>query len=162
VDRFLQKIHFSVNGQDTELMINPDESLLEVLRDRLGLKGTKHGCGAGECGACTVLVDGLAVDSCIYPAGHLEGVRVETIEGQEKDGSITSLQEAFIREGAVQCGFCTPGMIMSAKGLLDESPAPTREEIRRAISGNLCRCTGYKKIVRAVETAAGKGGEPRD
>jgi len=127
------------------------------LRDDLGLTGTKEGCGKGECGACTVLIDGKPVNSCLMFAYQANGSKVTTIEGLEENGELHPLQEAFVEEGAVQCGFCTPGMIMAAKAILDANPKPTREEIRQGISGNLCRCTGYVKIINAIEAAA-KGG----
>lgn len=128
--------------------------MLRLLRDYLGLTGTKEGCGEGECGACTVLLDGVAVVSCLLPAAKAEGREVTTIEGLAQGQKLHPLQEAFISEGAVQCGFCTPGMILSAKALLDSNPRPTKDEIKEALSGNLCRCTGYSQIVRAVEKAA--------
>jgi carbon-monoxide dehydrogenase small subunit len=128
--------------------------LLELLRNELGLSGTKEGCGTGECGACTVLLDGKPVNSCLMLAVDAEGREVTTVEGLEKEGKLHPLQEAFVEEGAVQCGFCTAGMLMAAKGLLEENAHPTEEEIRRGISGNLCRCTGYVRIVRAIQRAA--------
>jgi carbon-monoxide dehydrogenase small subunit len=129
--------------------------LLHVIRDTLQFTGTKEGCGQGECGACTVLVDGISVDSCLYPAFEIEGKAVTTIEGLIGEGnSFHPIQEAFVARGGVQCGFCTPGMIMSAKALLDENPVPGDEEIRRGISGNLCRCTGYVQIVESIREAA--------
>lgn len=131
-------------------------TLLEFLREDLGLTGTKEGCGKGECGACTVLLDGKPVNSCLVLAYQADGREVLTIEGLERDGRLHPIQEAFVTEGAVQCGFCTPGMIMSARALLGVNPSPTRDEIRRAISGNLCRCTGYAKIIKAIEAAASR------
>jgi len=144
----------NVNGKDVTLEIEPDELLVEVLRDRLGLTGTKVGCEEGECGACTVLLDGKAVVSCLLPAMKAQGRKVETVEGLAAEGKLHPLQQAFIDCGAVQCGYCTPGMLMSAKALLDENPSPSEEEIREAISGNLCRCTGYRKIVEAIKAAS--------
>lgn len=144
-----------VNGREYQVEAPADITLLELLREYLGLTGTKEGCGKGECGACTVLLDGQAVNSCLIPAAKAEGAKVLTIEGlASPDGKLHPLQEAFITEGAVQCGFCTPGMILSAKALLDSNPRPGREEIKMALSGNLCRCTGYAKIIAAVEKAA--------
>ncbi|MBN2050265.1 MAG: (2Fe-2S)-binding protein [Spirochaetales bacterium] len=156
------KISFRCNGKPMQLEISPETRALDVLRDTLGLTGVKEGCGKGECGACTVLVDGLPVSSCLLPAAKLEGTEVLTIEGLRKpDGSLHPLQQAFLDEGAVQCGFCTPGMIMSAKALLDETPRPQVEDIEEALSGNICRCTGYGKIVQAVMRAAEKSEEGR-
>lgn len=154
------KTSFIVNGKKVEIDCNPDSTLLEVLRDKLHLTGTKHGCGVGECGACTVILNGKAVNSCLVLAASVEGQEVITIEGIAKD-DLHPIQRAFIEEGAVQCGFCTPGMILSAKALLDENPIPSQEEVKVAISGNLCRCTGYNQIVSAVLKAskeiAGRG-----
>ena len=148
-----ETISLWVNEAPHRVEIEPGESLLSLLRDRLGLTGTKNGCGEGHCGACTVIVDGRAVRSCVYPAARAEGKRVETIEGLARDGALHPLQRAFITEGAVQCGFCTPGMIMAAKALLDRTPNPSDAEIRRALRHNLCRCTGYSSILRAVRAA---------
>lgn len=150
-------IKFKVNGVWYCLDIDPGKRLLDVLREELGLTGTKEGCGEGECGACTVIVDGLAVNSCLFMAGQLCGKEVITVESLEKDGELDLLQKAFINNGAVQCGYCTPGMLMSCKALLMKNPHPSEEEIRIAISGNLCRCTGYTKIVAAVKEAAREG-----
>jgi carbon-monoxide dehydrogenase small subunit len=136
-----------------EANVPGDRTLLDHLREDLDLTGAKEGCAEGECGACTVLVDGAAVVSCLVPVGQLEGAEVLTIEGVAPDGRLDSLQESFVREGAVQCGACIPGMILSAKAFLAEKPKPTRPEIRQAIAGNLCRCTGYMKIVDAIERA---------
>jgi carbon-monoxide dehydrogenase small subunit len=127
-----------------------------VLRNKLELTGTKEGCGIGECGACTVLMDGKPVNSCLVPAFQVEGSEIETVEGLDKSGKLHPLQEAFVEHTAIQCGFCTPGMLMSALALLRENPKPTREEVARAISGNLCRCTGYQQIIEAIEDAATK------
>lgn len=155
----MQPLAMKLNGQDVTLQIDPSTMLVDVLRDELHLTGTKVGCNEGECGACTVLVDGLAVDSCLFPALKADHREVTTIEGLASDDKLHPLQQAFIEVGAVQCGFCTPGMIMAAKALLDENPSPDEDEIKLAISGNLCRCTGYTKIVAAVRAAAGKGGK---
>lgn len=153
-----------VNGKDVSVEVEPGDLLADVLRDKLGLIGTKISCGEGECGACTALVDGLTVTSCIYPALKAQGREVITIEGLAEDGKLHPIQQAFIDATAPQCGYCIPGMIMSAKALLDENPNPTREEIKEGISGNLCRCTGYYQIVEAIELAAQrmaeKGGAP--
>lgn len=143
-----------VNGQTRELLVEPNQTLLEVLRQDLGLTGTKHGCGEGECGACTVLLDGQPVTSCLVLAVQADGHEVTTIEGLAQDGELSPVQDAFIEHGAIQCGFCSPGMILTATALLKENPQPTRQEIRTAISGNLCRCTGYQKIVEAIEAAS--------
>ena len=149
------RVSFILNGRQVEVLTRPNARLLDLLRDDLGLTGTKEGCAIGECGACTVLLDGEAVNSCLVLAGQVDGRRVLTIEGLENaDGELHPLQKAFIDKHAVQCGFCTPGMIMSALALLGKNPHPTREEIKEAISGNLCRCTGYASIVDAVEEAA--------
>ncbi|MGI9953264.1 (2Fe-2S)-binding protein [Moorellaceae bacterium AZ2] len=150
----MRRFNLKVNGQEMQVEAPPSITLLALLREYLGLTGTKEGCGKGECGACTVLVDGMPVNSCLLPAAKVEGREVVTIEGLARGEKLHPLQEAFISEGAVQCGFCTPGMIMSAKALLDREPHPTREQIKEALSGNLCRCTGYVKIVQAVEKAA--------
>jgi carbon-monoxide dehydrogenase small subunit len=152
-----QIIKFSLNGESVELEIEPHLTLLQLLRDRLELTGTKEGCGMGECGACTVLVDGKAVNSCILPAMEVDGKSVTTIEGlTDTQGNLHPIQKAFIEYGAVQCGFCSPGMVLSAKALLDENPKPTEEEIRHGIAGNLCRCTGYLQIVQAIKAASGQ------
>ncbi|GFN22313.1 MAG: (2Fe-2S)-binding protein [Thermoanaerobacteraceae bacterium] len=150
----MRRFNLKVNGREIQVQAPPGITLLELLREYLSLTGTKEGCGKGECGACTVLVDGMAVNACLFPAAKAEGREVTTIEGLARGEELHPLQEAFISEGAVQCGFCTPGMIMSAKALLDREPHPSREQIKEALSGNLCRCTGYVKIVQAVEKAA--------
>lgn len=150
----MRQFKLKVNGKEVQVEAPAGITLLRLLRDYLGLTGTKEGCGEGECGACTVLLDGVAVVSCLLPAAKAEGREVITIEGLAQDQRLHPLQEAFISEGAVQCGFCTPGMILSAKALLDTNPHPTKEEIKEALSGNLCRCTGYSQIVRAVQKAA--------
>jgi aerobic-type carbon monoxide dehydrogenase small subunit (CoxS/CutS family) len=145
---------FLVNGQEHDVIIEPHMLLIDVLRDRLGLTGTKYACGAGDCGACTVLIDGSPAFSCLTLAVTAKGKSIVTIEGMAEAGRLHPLQQAFVDHGAVQCGFCTPGMILSAKALLDENQEPTRQEIKTALAGNLCRCTGYVKIVDAVEAAA--------
>src|SRR5574340_501798 len=157
----MKTIGFTLNGEAVQVEIEPHLTLLQVLREKIGLTGTKEGCGAGDCGACTVLLDGRTVNSCLFPALEAEGKTVVTIEGLAGgEGSLHPLQQAFIDHGAIQCGFCTPGMVLSAKALLDENPHPTEEEIRKGIAGNLCRCTGYVKIVEAIQAVskAGKGG----
>jgi carbon-monoxide dehydrogenase small subunit len=151
------RLFFTLNGDGVETEIESHWSLLQLLRDHLELTGTKEGCGKGECGACTVIVDGKAVNSCLYPAMELEGREVLTIEGlADAEGNLHPIQKAFVEHGAVQCGFCTPGMLMSAKALLDEKPKPSEEEIRKGIAGNFCRCTGYIQIIEAI-MAASKG-----
>jgi carbon-monoxide dehydrogenase small subunit len=155
-----KEISFKVNGVPYVREVKPSQTLLELLRNELGLSGTKEGCGTGECGACTVLLDGKPVNSCLMLAIDAEGREVTTVEGLEKEGKLHPLQEAFVEEGAVQCGFCTAGMLMAAKGLLEENPHPTEEQIRRGISGNLCRCTGYVRIVKAIQRAAAVKVEP--
>lgn len=147
-------IKFYVNGEPQELYLDPNKKLLDVLRENLGLTGAKPACRTGHCGACKVIVNGTAVNSCQIPIERVEGKKVLTIEGLSSGGSLHPIQRAFIISGAVQCGYCMPGMIMSAKALLDRNPEPTEEEVRKAISGNLCRCTGYKKIVQAILLAA--------
>ena len=149
------EIRFNVNGEEVTVAVEPDWTLLRVLREELELTGAKEGCGAGECGACTVIVDGRAVNACLYPALEADGRRVVTIEGLAgPGGELHPLQRAFVEKGAVQCGFCTPGMVLSAKALLDRVPEPTEEDIRTALAGNLCRCTGYVQIIEAVKAAA--------
>ncbi len=145
---------FRVNGRDCEVAAGPAERLLDVLRSRLGLTGTKEGCSTGQCGACTVLVDGEPVASCMMLAADAVGREITTIEGLAPPGELHSLQQAFLHHGAVQCGFCTPGMILSAKALLDKCPNPSDEDIARALVGNLCRCTGYRKIHDAIKSYA--------
>ena len=154
------KFECIVNGKTRVIDSPPMKRLLDILRQDLGLMGAKEGCGEGECGACAVLLDGRLVNSCMVPAFQLPGRRVETIEALARDGKPDVLQQAFMDSGAVQCGFCTPGMVMAARALLAHNPSPTREEIRAGIAGNLCRCTGYESIVDAVETAAEKGYSP--
>ena len=153
------RLSFFVNDEPVELETRPDRRLLDLLREELGLTGTKEGCGEGECGACTVLVNDEAVHSCLTVAAQLQGSRVVTIEGLAKRGELDTLQTAFVEEIAVQCGFCTTGMIMSAKALLMKQPHPTEDEIRLALSGNICRCSGYGQIVKAVQRAAEEGVE---
>jgi len=144
-----------VNGVRRELLVSPNELLLNVLRDRMGLTGTKYGCGIGECGSCTVLVDCEPMLSCLTLAICVDGSDIATIEGiAQKDGKLHPIQESFLEHGAIQCGFCTPGMIIMAKNLLDENPKPTEEEIREHIRGNLCRCTGYTQIVKAIQVCS--------
>jgi len=147
-------ISFKVNGKAVCVTVPPDKPLIDVLREDLKLTGTKAGCRTGDCGACTVIMDGKTVNSCLVFAGQLEGREVVTIESLSQNGNLHPLQQAFIDEGAVQCGFCIPGMIMSSKSLLDKNPNPTEDEIKEALAGNLCRCTGYQKIITAVKTAA--------
>ena len=148
------KVSFTLNGKPCEVMTKPYSRLLDMLRDDLRLTGTKEGCSVGECGACTVILDGKAVTSCLVPAPSVEGRNVVTIEGVGADGKFNPIQEAVLKEHALQCGFCTPGFIMSAKALLDENPDADHAEIRRAISGNLCRCTGYEQLAKAIYEAA--------
>jgi len=152
-----QEIKLKVNGTIYQVYVEPWESLLHVLREEIGLTGVKSGCEAGDCGACTVIVDGKAVNSCLMLAPQAQGKEITTIEGLEGEEGLHPLQQAFVDHFAVQCGFCTPGMILSAKALLDKNPHPTEEEVRVALSGNLCRCTGYVKIVEAVLSASRKG-----
>lgn len=152
------KVHLKVNGLAYEIEVEPRRTLLEVIREDLELTGTKEGCGLGECGTCTVLLDGKPIKSCITLAVQANGREVTTIEGLEKsDGTLHPIQQAFIDHGAIQCGFCTPGMVLSAKALLDENPRPTEIEVRQGIAGNLCRCTGYQKIVEAILSVSSKG-----
>lgn len=151
------KVRFRVNGESHEIDVKPSETLLETLRDTLELTGAKDGCGLGACGSCTVLLDGLPTRSCIVLTAELEGAEVITIEGLSDGKTLDPLQKSFMEKGAVQCGFCTPGMILTARGLVDRNPHPTKEEIVRSLSSNLCRCTGYKKIVEAVEAASVPG-----
>jgi carbon-monoxide dehydrogenase small subunit len=145
-----QTLNMRLNGEEVTVEVKPSAMLVEVLRDQLELTGTKVACGEGECGACTVLLDGQPVNSCLVPALKAQGREVMTVEGLAPLGELHPLQKAFVEHGAVQCGYCTPGMLMSAKALLDHNPSPTEEEVRLAISGNLCRCTGYAKIVEAI------------
>lgn len=147
-------VKFILNGKETELPVKGHWTLQYVLREKLGLTGTKNGCETGECGACTVIVDDEPVTSCTYLAGDIEGHRITTIEGLAVNGEPCALQRAFVDEGAIQCGYCTPGMIMSAYALLLKNPHPTREEIQEGLSGNLCRCTGYEQIIKAIQSVA--------
>ncbi len=149
-----QPVTLRVNGETHELPIDVRRTLLEVLRDELSLTGTKEGCGTGDCGACTVLLDGIPIASCLTLAVEAQGKEISTIEGMAREGQLHPLQRAFIDRGAIQCGFCTPGTIMSAKALLDKNPQPTEAEVREAVSGNYCRCTGYTKIVEAILAAS--------
>ncbi len=149
-----QQIELTVNHRLYRVDVTPWDLLLNVLRDQLGLLGVKYGCGTGDCGACTVLVDGQALNSCLLLAIRMQGKEILTVEGLANGDQLHPLQQAFVDAGAVQCGYCTPGMLLSSKALLDENPDPDEEEIRRALAGNLCRCTGYKKIVEAVQSAA--------
>jgi len=148
------RITFQLNGVKKELEVDPWATALGVIRDQLGLTGTKEGCGMGECGTCTIIVDGRAVNSCLMLAPKLDGAIVETVESLALHGGTHPIQQAFLETGAVQCGFCSPGMIMSTKALLDRTPRPSREQILRALSGNLCRCTGYHQIIEAVQRAS--------
>jgi len=149
-------INLKINGETSVLNVKSNTLLLDLIRDKIGLTGTKRGCDTGECGACTVLIEGKAVNSCLVLAVEADGKNIVTIEGLAKNGKIHPIQEAFIEEGAVQCGFCTPGMILSTKALLDKNLNPSEEEIKKAIAGNLCRCTGYTKIIKAIKSAAKK------
>ncbi len=147
-------ITFTLNHREVTVETDPTARLLDVIRDVLNRKGTKEGCGIGECGACTIIMDGKCVNSCVTMAAQAEGTELLTIEGLSEDVMAEVIKTCFIEEGAVQCGFCTPGMIMSAYALLQETPSPSREEIKTALSGNLCRCTGYVQIINAIERAA--------
>lgn len=150
----MRTLDFILNGEACHTEIPEDVTLLKVLRDILHLTGTKEGCGEGDCGACTVLVDGRSVNSCLFPAVQAEGCQVMTIEGVEAHPELARIQKAFVDYGAVQCGFCSPGMIMSTVALLQKNPKPTEEEIRRGLSGNICRCTGYQAMVDAIQSLA--------
>lgn len=158
VDKPKKTIKVKVNGAEHTLTISPDRMLLDMLREDLGLTGTKRGCGNGECGACSVIMDGKLVNSCLVPAMKADGSEISTVEGLASEGDLHPIQEAFLEKGAVQCGFCTPGMLLAAKSLLDQNPHTSLEEIKTAISGNLCRCTGYTKIIEAIESVS-KGDE---
>lgn len=148
------KICFTINGKRKYLDVNPRKTLLRIIREDLGLTGTKYGCGEGECGACTILFNGKTSNSCLILAGQADGAEITTIEGIGKPDELTKVQKAFVKLGAVQCGYCTPGLVLSAEYLLSQNPHPSRQEIRRGLSGNLCRCTGYQKVIDAVEKAA--------
>jgi len=149
-------IQFTVNGKSIQLLVKPNSTLLEILRDKLKLTGTKKGCNRGDCGACTVLIDGKAVNSCLFLAVKANGKTILTVEGLGEPGKLHPLQEALIEYAGLQCGYCTPGILLSAKALLDEKPSPTEEDVRRALAGNLCRCTGYTQIIGAILSAANK------
>jgi len=148
------RLNLRVNGQYFEVFVKPKTTLVDLLRDELGLTGTNKGCGTGECGACTVLMNGSAVNSCLILALDADGAEITTIEGLASEGHLDPLQQAFIHEGAIQCGFCTPGMILVAKDFMEKNPHPTEEDCKTAISGNLCRCTGYLKIIKAIKKVA--------
>ncbi|MCI8492233.1 MULTISPECIES: (2Fe-2S)-binding protein [Anaerotruncus] len=153
------KIQFNLNGNDISVTADPNKRLVDFLREDMGMTSVKEGCGEGECGACTIIYNGKAVTSCLMLAGQADGSAIVTLEGVAENGQLNYIQQAFVDAGAVQCGYCTPGMVLSAKALLDKKPNATDEEIRRAMSGNLCRCTGYSKIIKAVEMARdAKGG----
>ena len=152
----LNIVHMTVNGKEVDLAVDPRESLVETLRERLGLTSVKRGCGVGECGACTVLIDGVAIDACLYLTMWAEGKHILTTEGlKSQTGELTPIQQAFIDEAAVQCGFCTPGLIMTGVELVESGKKYTREELRKLISGHLCRCTGYENILNAMEKIVG-------
>ncbi len=155
------RLGLTINGEAYEVLVPVHKTLLEVLREDLGLTGTKHGCELGECGTCTVLVDGTPVLSCLTLPVELEGRAIATVEGMARDGALHPLQEAFAELGAAQCGYCTPGILLTAQALLEEVPSPTRHQIKDALAGNLCRCTGYTKILDAVELAALRTGARR-
>lgn len=157
----MKEIEMIVNGNRHKVEVHPWETLLEILREKLQLTGTKEGCGLGECGACTVIMEGVAVNSCLIPAMEAEGKEILTIEGLAANGKLHPIQQAFVAHGGMQCGFCTPGMILSSKSLLDRNPDPSEEEIREGIAGNFCRCTGYTKIIESIKAAAEemRGGE---
>ena len=155
----MKEISITVNNKHYQLTIPPWRTLLEVIREDLKLTGTKEGCGLGECGACTVIMDGKTVNSCLVLATEADGKQITTIEGLAEGEKLHPLQQAFVDHGGLQCGFCTPGMIMSAKALLDKNPHPTEDEIKRGIAGNLCRCTGYAKIIESIKAAAEDTGE---
>ncbi len=153
-------VSFVLNGSEMRMRIEDHWTLLHLLREELGLLGTKEGCGSGECGACTVLVDGMAINACLYLAAEIDGKTVTSIEGlAAEDGALHPLQKAFVEHGGIQCGFCSPGMILSAKALLDEVPTAGEEEIKEAISGNICRCTGYVQIIESIRSVSSKAQE---
>ncbi|MCZ6891753.1 MAG: (2Fe-2S)-binding protein [Chloroflexi bacterium] len=147
-------VSFHVNGESQEILVQPWQTLLSALRDELGLTGTKEGCGNGNCGACAVLVNGRTVNACCMLAAEAQDLELVTVEGLAQEGTLDPLQQTFIDYGALQCGFCTPGLLISSRALLNQNPTPTEHEIRLAIAGNLCRCTGYDKVVRAIQAAA--------
>ena len=151
-------IQFTLNGEKTSLEVGAHETALYVIRERLSLKGAKEGCGMGECGACTIVVDGKSVNACLMAAPQLDGRRVLTVEGLGNEENLHPLQEALLEHHGVQCGFCTPGLLMSAQALIGETPRPTHQQVVESISGNLCRCTGYQQIISAIEDGAKKGG----
>jgi carbon-monoxide dehydrogenase small subunit len=153
-------IHLNVNDHPVEVAVAPNTTLVDLLRYELGLTGTKKGCDLGDCGACTVILDGRAVNACLVLAVQADGCKVQTIEGLQDSDGMHPLQAAFVEKGAIQCGFCSPGMILSAKNLLDRHPHPSEAEIRRAVSGNLCRCTGYQKIIEAIQSASPSSSDP--
>jgi carbon-monoxide dehydrogenase small subunit len=150
----MHSIVMTINGVQEMADVPGNMTLLQMLREKLALTGTKNGCGAGECGACTVLMDGEPVNSCMVLAVEADGTEIVTVEGLARDGQLDALQKAFVEEGSVQCGFCTPGMLISARALLDRNPSPTEQQIREALVGNLCRCTGYTRIVQAIQKTA--------
>lgn len=152
----MMDLTFILNGKEINLQAAPDLFLIDILREKLGLTGTKKGCGKGDCGACSVLIDGKLANSCLVMAVQIQGKEVLTIEGLASGDKLHPIQEAFINAGAVQCGYCTPGMVLAAKAILDENPNPSEEEIKTGLSGNLCRCTGYSKIIKAVEMVKGQ------
>ena len=154
----VHEVTLTINGESYQLAVQSHHTVLKVLREQLGFTSTKVGCENGECGACTVLLDGVPVNSCLVLAAEAGGREIETVEGLSTNGTLHPLQEAFIEHNAVQCGFCTPGVLMAAKGLLDRNPHPNELEIREALIGNLCRCTGYVRIVQAIQDVAGRGG----
>lgn len=145
-----QKINLTINGEKYEILVEPWQTLVDIIREEIGLTGTKKGCGTGDCGACTIVLDGKAVCSCLILGVEVDGKEILTIEGLKLGEKLHPIQEAFVHFGAIQCGFCTPGMIMAAKSLLDHHPHPTEDQVKIGISGNLCRCTGYKKIIEAI------------
>jgi carbon-monoxide dehydrogenase small subunit len=151
------RIMMKVNGENYEVDVKPHWNLLYVLREKIGLTGSKYGCGTGDCGACTVILDGKLVRSCLKLAAQCDGSEIITIEGIGVGSELTLLQEAFARHGAVQCGYCTPGMVLAAQSLLEENPKPTVQDVRKALTGNLCRCTGYQKIIEAIMDVASQG-----
>jgi carbon-monoxide dehydrogenase small subunit len=154
--KIMINLKFNVNGKNVEITVDDSLRLLDILRDELGLTGTKEGCAIGECGACTVIMNGEAVNSCMILAEQVQNAKVETVENLEKNEVLSKLQDAFLDNGAIQCGFCTPGMLMSAKALLNKNPTPSEEEIKIALEGNLCRCTGYIPILNSVKDAVEK------